>query len=155
MKGVGAEKRACPAAQRFRVRPEARTAERVGRAWVDESVDRVGTWVPKSEIRRDGELPGAPGIQTDERGGGPVATTTKKRIQAAPARRSLRALPTTARKVEQPVRVSSACGGGTLKDWAASMVADAPSISDEAFDLIASTLRAAGVTERGEARRAA
>ena len=127
----------------------------MGRAWVDESVDRVGTWVPKSEVRRDGELPGAPGIQTDERGGGLVATTTKKRIQAAPARRSLRALPTTARKVEQPVRVSSACGGGTLKDWAANMVADAPSISDEAFDMIAGSLRTAGETERGEARRAA
>ncbi len=83
-----------------------------------------------------------------------MATTTKE-TQAAPARRILRALPTTVRKVEQPVRVSSACGGGTLKDWAASMVADAPPVSDEAFDMIAGTLRAAGVTERGEAQRAA
>lgn len=150
---MGAEKRACPAAQRFRAGTKA--VERAGRAWVDESVDRVGTWVPKSEVRRDGVLPGAPGIQTDKRGGGLVATTTKKKTQAAPARRNLRALPTTVRKVEQPVRVSSACGGGTLKDWAASMVADAPPVSDEAFDLIAGTLRAAGVTERGEAQRAA
>ena len=85
-----------------------------------------------------------------------MATTTKKRIQAVPARRSLRALPTTARKVEQPVRVSSACGGGTLKDWAASMVADAPPVSDEAFDMIAGTLRTAGGTEvRDNSRRAA
>jgi len=83
-----------------------------------------------------------------------VATTTKK-TQAAPARRSLRALPTTGRKVDQPVRVSSAGGGGTLKDWAASMVADAPSINDEAFDMIAGTLRAAGGTERREALMAA
>ncbi len=83
-----------------------------------------------------------------------MATTTKK-TQAAPARRILRALPTTARKVDQPIRVSSACGGGTLKDWAASMVADAPPVSDEAFDMIAGTLRTAGVTERGEARQAA
>ena len=148
---MGAEKRACPAAQRFRAGTKA--VERAGRAWVDESVDRVGTGYRRAG-RRDGELPGDPGIQTDKRGGGLVATTTKK-TQAAPARRILRALPTTGRKVDQPVRVSSAGGGGTLKDWAASMVADAPQLRDEAFELVAGLLRTAGEMHRIEIRRVA
>jgi len=81
--------------------------------------------------------------------------TTKTVAKAAPARRNLRAVSTTARKAEQPIRVSSACGGGTLKDWAASMVADAPQLRDEAFELVAGLLRTAGEMHRIEIRRVA
>lgn len=83
-----------------------------------------------------------------------MATTTKTAL-ATPVARELRLLNGIPRKTARPARVTAVLGDTSLQAWAARMVADAPPISEGAFDAIAGIIRTAGETQTREARPAA